>query len=278
MTAAYRDLDPVLQARLTKFRERQERERGAIDAARRVLAIRVGLAWAGGTVTAFGVLMFLVALGPWKGEAALLMGGGWVAGAVAMVIGRARVLSREAAALAAEPVLTGDTHADLAHLDGIDLPTAMRERARRWEWASTACSLVGLSLLSPLTLHWAVGTFIAACHGGESGGGFGEWVALSAGFVGLAHIALVVCTLVWSRALLRRPTGLLQAGVHRAWMKALGAAIAASLVPGVFFIKDVGLLALMPALLVAATGVAFVPLMYWVTARRLTSERSRLGD
>ncbi len=278
MTTAYRSLDPVLQERLREYRERQERERDAIDAARRVLAKRVGLAVAGSSAAAFGVLMFLAALGLRRDEAPLFLGAGWIAGGVAMALGRAIVLSREASALAAGPVLTGDTHVDLAVIDRLDPRNDLRRRASRWERASVALPMLGLSLLTPLTLHWTLATIHAASRGGVSPSDFSAWIALSAFFVGLAHVALVVHSLIWASSLRRRPTANLRIGVHRAWITALGMATGASLLPGTLFVSDVGPSVLLPPLIVAATGLAFIPLMYWATARRLAAERSRLGD
>ncbi len=278
MTTAYRSLDPVLQERLREYRERYERERDAIDAARRVLAKRIGLALAGGSAATFGVLMFLAVLGPWRDETSFLLGAGWIAGGVAMALGRAIVLSREASALAAGPVLTGDTHVDLARLDRLDPRGDLRQRAGRWERASAALPMLGLSLLTPLTLHWTVGTILAAFRRPVSMSDFAAWIALSALLVGLAHVALVVHSIVWASSLRRRPTANLRAGLHKAWITALGIATLASLLPGAFFVEDVGAAVLLPPLIVAATGLAFVPLMYWATVRRLAAERSRLGD
>jgi hypothetical protein len=278
MTTAYRSVDPILQERLTQLRARRVRERDDIDAARRVLAARVGLALAGGTTSAFGILMFLSAAGPWKGAATLLLGGGWVAGGVTMALGRAWVLSREARALEAGPALTGDAHVDLAHLDGFDPRTELRERARRWERASATYPLVGLAIVAPLTLHGVVGVLGGAHEGTLGAEQFGAWIGLSAVFAGLAHVALGVHCAVWARALRSRPTASLRLGVRRAWMTALALAVAGSLAPGALLAADVGIFSLLPALIVAVTGLAFVPLMYWATARRIAGERARLGD
>jgi hypothetical protein len=278
MTTAYRSLDLVLQERLREYRERYERERDAIDAARRVLAKRIGLALAGGSAAAFGVLMFLDTLGPWRDEATFVLGAGWLAGGMAMALGRAIVLSREASALAAGPVLTGDTHVDLARLDRLDPRGDLRRRASRWEHASAVLPMLGLSLLTPLTIHWALATIQAAYRGGGSPSDFSTWIALSAFLVGFAHVALVVHSLIWASSLRRRPTANLRAGVHKAWIRALGIATFAAFLPGALFVKDVGPSILLPPLIVAATGLAFIPLMYWATVRRLAAERSRLGD
>ncbi len=278
MTTAYRSLDPVLQERLREYRERQQRERDTIDAARRVLAKRIGLALAGGSAAAFGVLMFLDTLGPWRDDAPLLLGAGWIAGAMAMALGRAIVLAREASALAAGPVLTGDAHVDLARLDRLDPQSDLRRRAARWEHASAALPMLGLSLLTPLTLHWTLATIHAACRGGVSASDFAAWIALSTLFVGFAHVALMGHSLVWARSLRRQPTASLRTGVHKAWITALVVATSASFLPGAFFINDVGPSILLPPVIVAATGLAFIPLMYWATVRRLAAERSRLGD
>lgn len=157
--------------------------------------------------------------------------------------------------------------------------------AARWIAAAAAMAIGRAAVLSREASALAEGPALTGdTHVDEKAGrgvsakDFGRWIALSVIFVGAAHVALVVHSLFWTIALRRQPTASLRAGVHKAWITALGTATLASFLPGILFVSGVGASALLPPVIVAATGLAFVPLMYWATARRLTAERARLGD
>jgi hypothetical protein len=278
MTTAYRSLDPVVQEQVRQFHARRVETRDAIDVAREVLATRAGYAVAGGAATVFGILMFPAAFAPSRGIATLILGGGWLASMLLVSAVRECMLLRTASSLWKSPPLTGDPHVDLAYLQDHDPLETMRARARRWEHASAALPMTGLALLAPLTIHWLVKAVADAAEGrgASTAEEFGSWIALSALFVGLAHIMLATHAFVWTRSLRRRSTAAVGDSVHAAWMTALGLAVFAGFVPSAFC--GVEALALLPPLLVAITGLTFVPFMYWATARRVRADRERLGD
>jgi hypothetical protein len=287
MTTAYRNLDRVVLEQLGAYHARQAEQRDAIDAARDVLASRTGYAVAGGAATALGILMFLVAFTPWRNVATAIMGGGWLAGLLLVFVARDRVLTRTASALWRGPALTGNPHADLVYLQNHDPLEELRAHARRWEHASAALPITSLVLLTPMTLHWVVKAAADAGEGrGAASQGFATWIAAGALYFGLAHIALAGHAFVWTRSLVHRPAAAVCHGVHGAWMKALALAVIAAFVPvvfsdtatpmGAFF--EFGPSMLVPPALVTATGLAFVPHMYWLSARRIHAERQRLGD
>ncbi len=286
MTTAYRSLDPVVLERLGAYHARQAEQHDAIDAAREVLASRTGYAVAGGAATAFGIVMFLVAFTPWRNVATAMMGGGWLAGLLLASLARDRVLTHTATALWKGPALTGDPHADLVYLQNHDPLEELRARARRWEHGSAALPITSLVLLTPMTLHWVVKAVADAGEGRAASQEFATWIAAGAVYFGLAHIALAGHAFVWTRSLLQRPTAAVCNGVHGAWMKALALAVIAAFVPVVFSdtatptraFFEFGPYMLVPPALVTATGLAFVPHMYWLTARRIRAERQRLGD
>jgi hypothetical protein len=283
MTTAYRSLDPIVLDRLGAYHARQAAQRDAIDAARKVLATRAGWAVGGGAASVCGMAMFLAALAPWR-SAPVLLGGSWLAWFLLLPVVRDRVLVHTAMALWKGPALTGDPHVDLVYLQEHDPLEELRARARRWEHASAALPMIGLVMLAPLTLHWIVKTIGDVGDGEAAAEGFATWIAADATYFGLAHAALLTHAVVWTRSLRARPTATVCDGVHTAWMKALALAVIAAFVPAVFIDgANPGFLAFAPYMpgppvLAAVSGLAFVPHMYWLTARRVRAERQRLGD
>jgi hypothetical protein len=155
---------------------------------------------------------------------------------------------------------------DLARLEGAE-PWPEKERIlRTLELPSTALPLVALSLLAPLTLHLLFITFVG---GGVSAHEFARWIAVSGLIVGHAHIALAVSALWFARKMNKLPRAqqLDEMTYHRDWLIALGATVGISAIPGIVFL-------LLPPIITAITGAAFVPAMYLLMHRRLRGERA----
>jgi hypothetical protein len=165
------------------------------------------------------------------------------------------------------PRLTGQLDADLAQLEAIDPIRAIERRLARLEVWSTALPLAALSLFMPLTLHYGIGWLM----GPESPETYGSWIRFSLLIVGHAHLALMALAIAFARKISRTPQPELAAmSIHGEWLKAWGVTVAVSSLPGI-------LLFLIPPVLTAVTGLAFIPLMFVLARRRVLKERAMMG-
>jgi hypothetical protein len=278
MTAcAYRSLEPVLEQRLVELRERRAGEAFAIDVVQRVAARRLGRAVGGGVALVLAVAAFAVGLESFHEAGAdeksvhelatTLLVAAWGAGIVAALgsrwIGRV-VLT---ATLDAPLRFSGNVAADLASLRTRDPLEASTARAARWERASAALPIAAVSLLAPLTIHWLVWSSLSlASQGKVSFDDFGQWIAWSAVIVGHAHLAVLVGGVRWAFSLRARPTGELRRNLHKHWGVTLLVASGLACIPGIVLLA-------IPPMLVAVTGLAFMPAMYMITAFVVHRER-----
>jgi len=284
MSASYRSVDAILEARLARFRGRRAQEREADEHVARVFVARAGRIAGGAVGSLIGVAMFVVGLASLNSSVSqacsYLLAAAWIAATAAVVIARARAHARARHTLRRQPLLTGDAPVDLGNIDAIDPLGELRASAVAGEATSVAFPLVALSILAPLTIHGAVAFVTGAAEGREGGlqemaAQFGVWIGMSAILVGLAHLALVIQVALWARSLRLRETGRLRQKVHRAWVGALLITSAVAVVPGVFI---GGFLGLIPAGFVFLTGLSFLPFMYLAAARRLERERGWLVE
>ena len=274
MASAYRCLDPVIAQRIGDLQEGRARHPPAVDAALRLGAWRVGRTYGGAVGALFGLASLGVGLAafansPWsdripmeRGAMALLLLGWPVAVLVALA---AAGVARAVFPAQTRVVLTGHPELDLAVLQARDPLTDARAIATRWERPSLALPLAAVAMLSPLTLH----VFAMAVLSGQSSPDFGGWIGISALLVGHAHLALVAMCVRWTGKLRVAPTATLRTGLTGAWLSTLTVTVGAACVPGVVLVA-------VPPLLVAVTGLLFVPLAYHLTARTLQRERTAL--
>jgi hypothetical protein len=279
MTAcAYRSLEPVLVHRLGELRQRREQDAVFVGVALGVAARRIGRAVGGAVGIAFGGAAMLVAVGaflldypaqgPMRAAATTLLLGAWPLALVAGLAGR--WTARALLSLDTRMTMTGDAATDLANLQARDPLRDTCSLASRWERRSAALPLAAVSLMAPLSLHWIVWCLLDVPHIGiKSAEDFGSWIGVSAVLVGHAHIALLVAAVRWTRKLRTLPTLALRVDLSRAWGLALGVAVGVACLPGVVLLG-------IPPILVAVTGLCFVPLMFHVTARRIERERLAL--
>jgi hypothetical protein len=288
MTVAYRNLDAVVEERIVRFRARRAAERPADDCVKRVFAARKARIAAGAVGLATGLALFVWALGSlhslqWMGRECeatntYILVGAWLALGISGELARGLARRRARLELGREPVASGDTHTDLARIDAEDPLRELRCKGSKLEGCSTALPLAAASLLAPLTLHGLVATALCwANRTSLTAADFGGWIAASALLVGLAHLALLVQVVLWGRSLRGRETSRLRHNIHIAWARTLAVTTGAALVPAIVFAPGGNLLVLLPAALVAATGLAFVPWLFVFTARRLEQERAALG-
>ncbi|MBX3228688.1 MAG: hypothetical protein KIT84_08550 [Labilithrix sp.] len=191
---------------------------------------------------------------------------GWVLARGGLAAG-ARLLRRDTTELR----LTGQLDADLARIDATD-PRAelhrLERRAQGLELASVGLPIAGVSFLYPLSSHWL---FTQLLGGGESAGDFSQWIRVSLAIVGHAHIALAICGFLFAKRL-RSLTleGLIDLKIHREWLKAWMITIGISCLPGI-------LLILVPPILVAITGITFIPVLWYVLHSAVVRERSKFA-
>jgi len=167
-----------------------------------------------------------------------------------------------------EITLTGQLDQDLARIDASDPRAELRrveDLANRLELPSIALPIAGISFLFPLLSHWL---FIQAFGSTESAESFAGWIRVSLVIVGHAHLALVICGFLFAKRIRSLSLeALTDMKIHREWLKAWLITISVSCLPGI-------LLILVPPVLVALTGIAFVPFLWLLLHRAVRVERS----
>jgi hypothetical protein len=276
---AYRSLEPVLQQRIAALRERYESEAPFVDVARRVAVRRVGRAAGGFIATVVGGSALLVGLASWLSSgteetyahtvASVLLVAALPAGIVAALFAKAVACGIFSGRTDESVRLTGDLAKDLARLDAEEPLVSMRRMAEQWERAAAAWPLAALSLVTPLTIHLLVDWVTNLSHDERVLQDFGTWIALSVVLVGHSHLAVLIGSVRWARSLRERPTELLTTGLSRSWGITLLVAMGLACLPGIVLLG-------IPPILVALTGLLFIPAMYLVTARCIQRERFAL--
>ncbi len=162
------------------------------------------------------------------------------------------------------PRLTGELDADLARIESSNPFLPIARGLQALEVWSTTLPLAALSLLMPLTLHYAA----LALLDSTSAESFAGWIRISLVIVGHAHLALAALAVAFGRRLTKLTgEGIGSLSIHRAWARAWGITIVVSAVPGL-------LLLAVPPILTAITGLAFIPFMFVFMRRRVMDERS----
>jgi hypothetical protein len=138
---------------------------------------------------------------------------------------------------------------------------------------SLGLPLVATVVLAPLSLHAVVAALIGAA-GPESFAtqlsGFTGWMRISGAIVGHAHLALAVLAARFVRRLRRRSHAELATSAGRAGVNDVLMTAAIAAVPGIVLLA-------IPPVLVAVTGIAFVPFAYEGARRVLLRERELLA-
>lgn len=271
---AYRsEYDHVIGLRLGELRENREILDPHLPKLHTMARARIARALAGGVGVLGAVACVVLALTNVREELTYTLVGSFAAMFVTYILARV-VLGIAGAAgrrwrTASENVkvpLTGDLHKDLEALHESEPFRVLERKVAPLETWSSALPLAGLSLLTPLTLHWL---FIQMIDH-ESPSSFAEWIRISCVVVGHAHIALLVMAIKFAKRLRSLSAHDIQnMSIHREWLKAWGITIGVSCVPFI-------LLFAVPPILVAITGIAFIPIMYAVMRHRILSERQTL--
>jgi hypothetical protein len=160
---------------------------------------------------------------------------------------------------------SGDARVDVERLSYRTPAADAADLVENLERKSLAWPLVGLSLVTPLSIHMAL-----ACLFSMPLQSFDTWIAISLVLTVPAHVTLALFAAEFAR-------DVSAAGAHdapnrsagRAALRAWGITVVVSLIPGVVLLG-------IPPLLVAATGV-FIPIMFSVARNMALTERGRLA-
>ena len=283
MSLAYRGLEHVAASRFAELAERRTQEIASLVYARVVYTRRFARTIAGGVGTLGAVFVFITAAvgmlsngkffgsSEYDGKLTLGLLACWPAAFVAYLFARLTASHSLSRMLSRPLTRRGDAVHDLARLETSHPAHLLEHAARRLESWSAVLPLVMLSFLAPLTIHFVVGHFLARGDGGLTAKSYDEWIGVSVAIVGHAHLVLAICALRFGRKLAVRDTAHIASGVHNDWLKAFGITILAGAVPGAVFF-------LIPPIVVALTGLVFVPAMYIFMGRRIVSERNLLDE
>ncbi len=163
--------------------------------------------------------------------------------------------------------LTGNAIVDLGHLEHDSRRTSIIRRASRLEHASVAATLAGWALLTPLTLHLLV-AFARAESWSQCVRSFDDWIDMSLVLTGVAHITLAL--LGWRYADKLRAWDHEREDAPGGPWAAWGLTILASCVPGIIALG-------IPPMIVAVTGVLFIPATFNFMRWRVSQERFALA-
>ena len=266
MSSAYRSAyHHIVGVRLAEMKLARETVEPLLPRLRSIRAARIARTLAGGVGIAGAIMTAICACFDGGGGVTYaLLGGG---AAALATYGLARVLF--AFGRAHEwmlPKLTGELDADLARIEASNPFLPIARGLQALEVWSTTLPLVAISLLMPLTLHYAALTTVDQ----TSPESFAGWIRISLVIVGHAHLALAGLAMAFGRNLAKLTGSGIQAlSIHRAWAKVWAITIAVSAVPGL-------LLLAVPPVLTAITGLAFIPFMFIFMRRRLMDERSAM--
>lgn len=258
-SGGYRGLREVL------FRRRARLERRALFLQRELAPVfrrRRQSASFGKTLTIFSVASFVAAgisglLGMPEGSmSAFAVPPLVLAFPAAFVVSRGLsfLRRRELVPLPKLPALEGSDDQSMFDLDmaEAELDAYARKHERGLEW-----SLIGLGWTLPLTIHYGV----ALCGNGTRA--FGVWIALSTLMSLQSHITLAF----QSRRFARLLADDAKMNVHFEWFRALALTTLVASIPW-------ALLAAIPTIITAITGLLFVPAMYILAKRRATREHA----
>jgi hypothetical protein len=270
MSLAYRSAyEHVIETRLAEVRHARDAistmlpELSAIGRARlaRALAGAVGIGGAAGVAVSALVLR--------DGTETRLLLGSTIAMFATYLVARIvlRALGSFRPPRDEEPSLVGEMTADLARIDAsLPLPRIER-RLASLETLGMALPLAAVSLLAPLTIHWL---FIQVTSPATTASSFAEWIRISLVIVGHAHLALAAFSIAFAKKIAKSDNEMLRTmSVHREWLKAWVYTMLVSCVPGIILVG-------IPPVLVALTGVVFIPVMFFVVFERLLIERRTL--
>jgi hypothetical protein len=195
----------------------------------------------------------------------------WLAASTASVVARcAMVVFRDRLARGGnerKPVrITGNLETDLQTFHPSASTVAFGERLGRIEAWSNGLPMAALSLLTPLTLHWLFWKIV-----GNDSESFSSWIRVSLIIVGHAHLTVAALSMAFARRVSKTPLDVLDTmSIHSEWGRTWAFTVLVSCLLGI-------LLFLVPPILTAVTGLAFIPFIYLFTWRRVRMERQTIA-
>lgn len=166
---------------------------------------------------------------------------------------------------------SGDELVHLALLESDGVRRAALRLASRDERASLAWPLAGIGLLAPLAIHFLV--FCVLSLGSNSGSlrtdSFDWWIGATLLLVGIAHLVLAYQAWRFASAVAATPTATLEHHNPVNPWGVLGWTVVGSLLPGLIAIA-------IPPVLVAVTGMLFIPATFRFMYQRALEERAAL--
>jgi hypothetical protein len=228
----------------------------------RLYGARQGRIWAGGAAS---FLFFALAVEIFCGArySSYLLIADWVVMVLAYIIANAVARWR----LTREPWLSssGDVFTDLARLEHRAPPELALHAAHRLEFLSFALPIAALTLMLPLTIHFLVGTIFFNVPIYR----FNTWILISLVLVGHAHLTLLILSVMHVKRIRSElDRGVPPAGISRGFWALLWT-VTTSTIPG-------AVLLCIPPILVALTGLLFIPWIFNWVARKAWMERVRL--
>lgn len=270
MGHAYRSgYQQIVGSRVASIRHAREMIEPVMPQLRSVHAARMARALAGGVGIAGAIAMAILACAdPDGGLATYALLGSSVAAVATYVLARLSLPLAKTFSLSDRlPRLTGELSRDLAELDASDPARSIEQRLSALETWSTTLPMAAASLLMPLTLHYA---FISM-FGDESATSFATWIRLSLVIVGHAHLTLMALAIGFGRRMKNASVDeIARMSINQEWAKVWAITVGVSALPGI-------LLLLVPPILAAITGLAFIPFMFVLVRRRLLTERSTIA-
>jgi hypothetical protein len=264
--AIYRDVEVGLRVRLENgMRARGRKVYAAHPALAQTYARRVGRIAGGAAGVALGLALpaaagFMAATGSQFDGGLLTMG---LIAAVCVSVATtvaARAWAKEHAhGLLSTFEVSGNVFADIARLESEHPVAELHARTDVLERASIALPLVAFALLAPLSIHLLVAGVIVRGH-------FDAWMALSYALVGHAHLCVAFCGARLAKRL--RDAEDLTGFAPREW-KAYWLTVGVSAIPGAILIG-------IPPLMVAGTGLFFIPGLWGWAVRTVAHERMAL--
>ena len=160
-----------------------------------------------------------------------------------------------------------DLHSSITFLSHFDPRAIARAAVERWEQRALAWPLMGIALIAPLLIHYGVATLLSAQLAPLDQ--FGLWVGLSALIVGHVHYFVGSQGAAFAREVAESPDDRLPTLTGRGW-RAVVVGVGTSLMPG---LAALGI----PCVVVAITGLAFLPATYWAMHIIAIRERDELA-
>jgi hypothetical protein len=278
MESAYRSDEEILQEKAQKLRRLRLQELVQLPPIlHRLYVRRVGRVVAGAAAL-LGAILFLGAalfsmLRSWKflGTSAhgyltvwlfAVVTGAFVLYLCAQLLAGRSLLWRLLASLRT----SSDLRATIERLSAQSPQTEVKQLTTRLEQLSIGLPLVALSLLAPLTIHFLVGLLISG--GRIDARDFDSWIMTSAVLVGHCHLLLAYLSWRYSRHLIKSNIDGFLTLKSDGWTT-FGLVVASSLVPGAFLIG-------LPVVIVAITGILFIPYMFGWARETLARERTEI--